>query len=143
MKLNRYEKWVVAGFCLLTALVLAAMALTGGWGAYFSQTRRTQPASPATTLVDTRPLSTAQSLAQMAATASERQYAQDALRLGDHSVDLNFAAALQNATENPPPANAQNAAISQRIKSANDAVDTDKDRVTELTRRIAAAPAAA
>ena len=142
MKLNRYEKWVLAGFCLLTVLVLAAMALTGGWGAYFTQTRKTQPASPASTLVDTRPLSTAQSLAQIAATASERQYAQDALRLGDHSVDLNFAAALQNATENPPSANGQNAAISQRINSASDAVDTDKDRVTELTRRLGAAPAA-
>lgn len=141
MKLNRYEKWILGGFCVLLALVVVAMALTGGWDAYVTRTRRSQTAASPSTLVDTRPLSTAQALAPLAATSSEKQYAQDALRLGDHSVDLNFAAAIQDATEHPPSANPQNAAISQRVKSSQDAVDTDNDRVTELTRRLAAAPA--
>ena len=52
-----------------------------------------------------RPLTTAQTVAQLAVTLNEFEYAQDALRLGDHSVDLNFSAALRAATENPAPAN--------------------------------------
>jgi small-conductance mechanosensitive channel len=143
MTLQRYEKWILGGLCALMAVVLVAMALTGGWAMYFRPTRRAPAATTASSRVDQRPLSTAQTLAQLAATANERQFAQDALRLGDHSVDLNFAAALEDAEENPAPANAQNSAISQRMKSAQDAVDTDNDRVAELTRRLAAAPAAA
>jgi small-conductance mechanosensitive channel len=142
MKLNRYEKWILASLCALMAVVLVAMGLTGGWAMYFRPTRRASAATTASSRVDQRPLTTAQALAQLAATANERQYAQDALRLGDHSVDLNFAAALENAAENQAPANAQNSSITQRVKSAQDAVDTDNDRVTELTRRLAAAPAA-
>ena len=142
MTLQRYEKWILGGLCALMAVVLVAMALTGGWAMYFRPTRRAPAATTASSRVDQRPLTTAQALAQLAATANERQFAQDALRLGDHSVDLNFAAALEEAAENPTSANAQNSAISQRIKSAQDAVDTDNDRVTELTRRLAAAPAA-
>ena len=117
-------------------------SLAGG-PCIFGQPEETPAATTASSRVDQRPLSTAQALAQLAATPNERQFAQDALRLGDHSVDLNFAAALQEAAENPTSSNAQNNAISQRMKSAQDAVDTDKDRVTELTRRLAAAPAAA
>ncbi len=142
MNLKPFEKWVLASLCIVLAAVLAAIAFTGGFGTYFQPRQRTQTPPAGSSLVDSRDLSTAQTLAQMAATPSEKQFAQDALRLGDHAVDLNFAAALQNATENPPPTNPQTVAMAQRIKSANDVVDTDNDRITELTRRLAVAPKA-
>jgi Mechanosensitive ion channel len=143
MKLNTYEKWILASLCAVLIFVLAAIAFTGGWATYFESRQRTQATPAGASLVDSRPLTTAQTLAPLAATPGERQFAEDALRLGDHSVDLNFSAALHDATENPPPANRQTTALDQRIKAANDAVDTDKDRVAELTRRLAAASVAA
>lgn len=143
MSLKRHEKWILAAIGTLVLLVLAAILLTGGWGVYFQNRPRSQSGSAASTLVDSRPLTTAQTLAPLAATAGEKQYAEDALRLGDHAVDLNFSAALHDATENPPPANPQTTALDKRNKAASDAVDTDKDRVTELTRRLAAASASA
>ena len=53
-------------------------------------------------LVDQSPLKTAQQLAQLANTPEERPFAEEALRLADYEVDLAFAAALRDATENPP-----------------------------------------
>ena len=86
--MKRYEKAVLAAYCVLLLLVLAAYVLTGGWAAYFQQSRNAQSGGTGPNLVDMRPLTTAQTLAQLAVTSGEREYAQDALRLGDHLVDL-------------------------------------------------------
>jgi hypothetical protein len=128
-----YEKAVLAGFCILLVLVLAAYLLTGGWAAYFQQSRNAQSLT-GSNLVDMRPLTTAQTLALLAATSSEREYAQDALRLGDHSVDLSFAAALRDTTQNPPPPGSQTQALAQRVTTASAAVKADQDRVAALTQ---------
>ena len=53
--------------------------------------------------VDTRALDTAEQLSQLAESRTEKGYAQEALRLADYSVDAAFAAALQDAAENPAP----------------------------------------
>ena len=43
-------------------------------------------------IVDQRPWSTAESLAELAASAEERDFAREAERLADHEVDLDKAA---------------------------------------------------
>lgn len=48
-------------------------------------------------LVDLRPWQTAQTLAALAVTSEEKQYAREAEHLADHEVDDAFAAALRNA----------------------------------------------
>jgi small-conductance mechanosensitive channel len=49
------------------------------------------------TVVDLSPWQTAHTLSSLAVTAEEAEYAQDALRLGDHAVDQAFASALRQA----------------------------------------------
>src|ERR1700736_843296 len=53
-------------------------------------------------LVDERPLQTAQQFAKMATSAEEKPFAEQALALGDHQMDLAFAAAVLDAQEHPP-----------------------------------------
>jgi small-conductance mechanosensitive channel len=138
--MKRYEKAVLAAFCVLLLLVLAAYVLTGGWAAYFQQSRNAQSGGTGPNLVDMRPLTTAQTLAQLAVTSGEREYAQDALRLGDHLVDLNFAAALRDAAANPPTVDEQTRTQAQRVTTASAAVKADQDRIAALSPHPAKVP---
>src|SRR6266478_1083700 len=80
-------------------------------------------------LVDQRPLQTAQQFAKMSTSAEEKPFAEQALALGDHEMDLAFAAAVLDAREHPavlsPEANA--------IQAREDALDSSKKRVDALT----------
>src|ERR1700674_2710292 len=95
----------------IAALVLLALLGAVAYGLF----RTGQPASaPAVNakasygvaaqgpIVDATPLLTAQRLAQMPTTAEELPFAEEALRLGDHDMDLTFAAAGGDAQEHPP-----------------------------------------
>src|SRR6201996_8571852 len=93
-------------------------------------------------LVDTSPLETAQQLAALAVTPWEKQYAEDALRVADHSVDLAFTAGLADAVENPPAITPETQEILARIKDVQARVNADQDAVTKLTAEVAKAPAA-
>lgn len=135
--MKRYEKIVLASLGLLLVLVIVAYVLTGGWLADFQQSRKANSAANVSALVDMRPLTTAQTVAQLAVTPNEIEYAQDALRLGDRSVDLNFAAALRDATENPPPATSQTTELAQTVSSTTATVKADQDRVAALTKQLA------
>ncbi len=92
-------------------------------------------------LVDTSPLDTAQQLSALAVTHWERQYADDALRLADHSVDLAFTAGLADAVENPPAITPETQEILNRIKDVQARVDADQAAVKKLTDELAKAPA--
>jgi small-conductance mechanosensitive channel len=85
------------------------------------------------TAVDTGALDTAQQLAPLAMTHIEQDYATQALRLADHSVDLAFAAALHDAAENPAPLAPQAQQLSARVKSLAAAVAADQARVAQFT----------
>ena len=63
---------------------------------------RMQPATQRS-LVDQRPLQTAQHMASMASTPEEQGLAREAERVGDHEVDLAFLDAIRTAEQNPPP----------------------------------------
>jgi hypothetical protein len=50
-----------------------------------------------------------------------------------------FAAALSDATENPPPMTPETRQIAARIKAAEKSVMADQDRVSKLTQQVAKA----
>ncbi len=93
-------------------------------------------------LVDTSALETAQQLSALAVTRWEKQYADDALRLGDHSVDLAFTAGLADAVENPPMMTPETREIQNRIKEVQARVNADQDAVKKLTDQVAKAASA-
>jgi small-conductance mechanosensitive channel len=84
-------------------------------------------------LVDQRPLQTAQQFAKMATSAEEKPFAKQALALGDHEMDLAFAAAVQDVQDHPPVLSAQAKAIQARLQKVEDAVDSAKKSVDTLT----------
>ena len=135
MKLR--QNVTLATLLVLLLVSLASVIFTRGWADYRKRLRAERLASRQTGLVDTHPLDTAQQLAPLAVTHSEQQDAQEALRLGDREVDLAFAAALQDAAENPPPLTAATRKLAARIKSLEDATAADNERITELNEQIA------
>jgi small-conductance mechanosensitive channel len=84
-------------------------------------------------MVDQTPLLTAQRLVQMPTSAEEKPFAEEALRLADHEMDLAFAAAVRDAEENPPVLSAQAKEIQKRLQEAEKALEADKARVAQLT----------
>ena len=84
-------------------------------------------------LVDQTPLLTARRLVQMPTSAEEKPFAEEALRLGDHEMDLAFAAAVRDAEENPPNLSAQAKEIEARLQEAEKALEADEARVAKLT----------
>jgi small-conductance mechanosensitive channel len=91
-------------------------------------------------LVDTSALETAQQLSALAVSHWEQQYAADALRLADHSVDLAFTAGLADAVENPPTITPETQEILNRIKDVQARVDAGTAAVKKLTDAAAKAP---
>src|SRR5260370_9348110 len=84
-------------------------------------------------IVDQTPLLTGQRLAQMRTSAEEKPFGDEALRLGDHEMDLAFAAAVRDAEANPPVLSAQAKEIETRLQEAEKALEADKGRVAQLT----------
>src|SRR5713226_528640 len=104
---------------------------TSGKGAHAAPTR-----AP---FVDQSPLKTAQQLAQLVDTSEERSLAEEALRLGDHEVDLAFAAALRDAAENPPTLSPEAKEIQARLEGAQKRLNADQALVAQLTQAEAKA----
>lgn len=84
-------------------------------------------------LVDQTPLLTAQRLAQMPTSAEEKPLAEEALRLGDHEMDLAFAAAVRDAEEHPPILSAEGREAHARLQQAEKALEADQTEIARLT----------
>lgn len=135
------QKWILAILLTLLGASLAAVIITRSWADYRSQMRATERASEESGLVYTRPFETAQQLAPLAVTHTEQEDAQEAMRLGDHAVDMAFAAALRDAMENPAPLTKETRALAARIQTLEQTTVADEERVTELKDRVAKARA--
>jgi small-conductance mechanosensitive channel len=84
-------------------------------------------------IVDQTPLLTAQRLAQMPTSSEEQPFAEEALRLGDHEMDLAFADAVRDAEDHPPVLSAEAREIQARLQHAERALEVDKAEVARLT----------
>ncbi len=124
-------------FSLLALLALCIVVLwtTRGAMAYFHGRGNAPGGQQA--LVDVQPWQTAQTLASLAVTAEETQYARDAERLADHEVDQAFAAALRQARLEAQhrtltgPASA----LSQKIAQLQQLKQQDQALVDSLTAK--------
>src|SRR5260370_4049026 len=103
-------------------------------------TQVSNPSEPE--LIDQRPLQTAQQFVKMTTTAEEKPFAEEALALGDKEMDLAFAAAVLDVQQHPPVLTTEAMAIQARLQKAEDALDTSKKRVDELTAAEAKASGA-
>ena len=135
-----HQKAICTVLLALLAVALTALFFTRNRGDYLAAGRAVLSSSRQPSgLVETRPLDTAEQLAPLAVAHTEQEYAWEALRLGDHSVDLAFDAAMRDAAENPTPVTPQTRELSARIKAADATVAADEDRVTNLTQQLAKA----
>lgn len=91
-------------------------------------------------LVDLRPLQTAQRLGALAGTPEEQALAHAAEKTADHEVDLSFFDALRTAQLNPPPLSAEAKEILARKTKAQQILKEDEENIALLTRKLAATP---
>jgi small-conductance mechanosensitive channel len=96
-------------------------------------------------IVDQRPWQTAQTLAALAVSAEEREFAREAERLADHEVDQAFAQSLRQASNEPRELKGEALALQQRVAELQQTVKDDQAHLAALSAKAgpAAAPAAA
>ena len=95
------------------------------------------------TLVDVTPWQTAQTLAALAVSAEETEYAHDAERLADHEVDQAFASALRQARLQAEHVSlsGEAKAITQKIANLQQLIAQDRALVQSLTPAATTTPA--
>jgi small-conductance mechanosensitive channel len=124
---------------LLLALLLAAAAI--GWWKTAPPTARVTKqraaALAASELVDQSTYTTAQRLARLAETPDEESNAQSALRIADHALAFAFTTALRDVQAHPPALSPEALKIKDRIRKSQGLLDSDQQRVTELTGALA------
>jgi small-conductance mechanosensitive channel len=134
------EKAILAALLGLLALAAAAILFTRDWATSPTQlnvNRRSMNRGQEP--VSTAALQTALQLVPLAVTPAEQEFAQEALRLGDHSVDLAFDAALRDAEENPTPLTPETRELSSRLAEARAEAAEGEDRIVQLTEQVAKA----
>jgi small-conductance mechanosensitive channel len=122
------------------ALVALALMLLAAVAGYVATDDNDQAAggktdTPPATVVDRRPLQIAQRLLPLASTAEEKSLAREAVRVGDHSVDLAFTIALLQAAEHPADSTPEIRKLRDRLDQAARVVVDDSTRLAQLTSR--------
>ena len=90
--------------------------------------------------VDQRPLQTARRVGTLAYTQEEKDLAQQAEKVADHEVDMAFFDAFRAAQESPPPLTPSLRKLADKKSQEQQALKEDQDKVSDLTKRVAAAP---
>jgi small-conductance mechanosensitive channel len=128
---------------LTGALLLLLMLAVAAWWKTAPPTLevRKQAVAAITTkdLVDQSTYATAQRLALLAVTPEEQAYAQAALRIADHELDLAFSEALRDVDAHPPALNSEAARIQARVIKSQALLEADQQRVSELGGELAQA----
>src|SRR5271154_5250427 len=133
------EKIAAVALLVLLAAVAYGLLRTGGPMVSMQAVVTTVGDAQVQTSVDQSSLRTAQRLAALATSADEQGFAQDALRIADHAVDLQFAQALRDVTEHPPALSAEAKEIQTKLQAAETALEADKAQVALLTAQEAKA----
>ena len=134
----KWRRWVITG---------ALLALVLGTGAAYLATRESSrpraksKASDAAEvqLVDERPLPTARALAVLAITPEEQRFAQEAVRIADHEVDLAFADALRQAAQQRPAQDPKNRDLYLKMQQAQTALAEVLARIELVKAKISTA----
>jgi len=139
MPAKTFHRAVLPAVLLLAGVALAATVLVRYWISPPPQHTVTRAKSGASGLVDEQPLVTAQKLAALATTPEEEEFAKNALRLADHEVDLNFAAALRNATRHPSAVPASARPLLAAAQSLEEKVKSEQKEIARQKQVIAKA----
>jgi small-conductance mechanosensitive channel len=89
--------------------------------------------------IDQSSLVIAERLVRMPTTADERSFASDALRLADQEMDLAFAQAVRQMSNQQRTLSAEAKEINTQLQRATQALATDQAQVTALTAALAKA----
>ncbi len=137
-RLKVVDKARLASLIVLSALLVLCLAfswVTRGAMANLPFLTRNGAGTTQKSIVDLRPWQTAQTLAAMAVTAEETEFARDAERLADHEVDQAFATTLRQANLRAQhrTLTGDTLALSQRVQQLQEIVAQDKAEVQRLT----------
>ena len=125
-------------------VVLVVVLVLGTGAAYFatresSRPRKITAAEAEAHRVDERPLPTARALAALAIAPEEQRFAEEAARIADHEVDLAFADALRQATEQRPAQDPKTRELHLKVQQAQSALAETLSQLEQLKARISAA----
>ncbi len=126
----------ILGLLLLVLLGVLGLILTCDPGETASSAQLPGHHTP---LVDERPLQTARDMSKLASSWDEYRYAQQALKLSDHEVDLAFADALRDVTARGPATTPQTKELYARINNAQALVQSEQNHIDDLKKRLTAA----
>jgi small-conductance mechanosensitive channel len=132
-----FQKILAVTLVLLLGATVYGLIRTGEPPKVPPSTGKGKQAIPAQQLqvqIDQSPIKTAQQVAQLITIPEERPLAQEALRLADYEVDLGFAAALRDATENPPKLNPDAKEAEARLQKSQKLLEKDQALVAQLTQ---------
>ena len=137
MRMSRPRLVIVLVLLIVLAVTLAGAFLTNGVMAYlpFLQARKGKwtGAYVSRGMVDQRPWQTAATLAALAQSAEEREFAREAERLADHEVDQAFSQSLRQASLAKPNLSGKALALQQRINELQETIKNDQAQIASLT----------
>jgi small-conductance mechanosensitive channel len=139
-RLTAAEKILAAS--LLVLLALAAVAWWKTTTPTLATRSKNVAAIAATDLVDQSSYGTAQQLVGLAASEDELEFAESAVRVADHELDLAFTEALLDVEAHPPTLTSRAATIQARLAKSQGLLAADQQRVNDLTTAIAQAKSA-
>jgi hypothetical protein len=84
-------------------------------------------------VVDQRPWQTAATLAALAQSAEEKEFAREAERLADHEVDQAFSQSLRQASLERPNLSGKALALQQRVTELQETIKNDQARIASLS----------
>ncbi len=138
MQMTRARRLTVAVLLVIFGAAVAGVFLTRGMMEYlpFLQAKKGNWTGEYVShgVVDQRPWQTASTLAAMAQSAEEREFAREAERLADHEVDQAFSQSLRQAGLEKPKLNDKAQALQKRVTELQATVRTDQARITALTK---------
>jgi len=134
-----HQKTIFAALLALLVLAIVGLILTSGGSPPAVAVNHHHETANQSPVVDQKPLQTARNLANVAATPTERELAQQAARLADHEVDLAFASALREATQHPAPVSPEARQLEARVKKLQAKVAAEQDSINKLGQLTAKA----
>ena len=130
---SKNRQWIVVGALFaLIALTVIGLFVTRNSSVPISRT--TSHRAP---LVDERPVQLARSMASLVSSREEQRFAQEALRLADHAVDLAFADAIREATVQPAATSPEGKELVSRVSRAEAQVRSDEEMIDEIKKELA------
>jgi len=138
MQMTRARRLTVAVLLVIFGATLTGVFLTRGVMEYlpFLQAKKGNWTGEYVShgIVDQRPWQTASTLAAMAQSAEEREFAREAERLADHEVDQAFSQSLRQAGLEKPKLNDRAQALQKRVTELQATVKSDQARIAVLTK---------